>query len=73
MCGVTLKERQPSTELRRLLGVEAIGDVMKGSRLRWHGYVKRKDNADYMKACTRLVVDGTVMSAGQGRPGRPRC
>ena len=52
MGGVTLKERQPSTELRRLLGVEAIGDVMKGSRLRWHGYVERKDNADYMKACT---------------------
>ena len=27
MCGVSLRERQPGTELRRCLGVEAIGDV----------------------------------------------
>ena len=66
-------ERQSSTELRRHLGVEAIGDVMRGSRLRWHGHAERKGDADYVKACTRLVVDGTVMSAGQGTPGRPRC
>ena len=25
MCGLSLRERQPSTELRRRLGVEAIG------------------------------------------------
>ena len=34
--------------------------------LRWYGHVERKDNADYVKACTRLVVEGTV------RVGRPR-
>ena len=56
MCGVSLTERQPSTELRRHLGVEAIGDVMRGSRLRWHGHVERKDDADYVKGCAWLVV-----------------
>ena len=35
MCSVSLKERQPSTELRRRPGLEAIGDVMRRCRLRW--------------------------------------
>ena len=59
MCGVSLKERQ-----RRRLGVEAIGDVMKRGGLRWHGHVGRKDDADYVKAYTRLVVvEGTCRQA----------
>ena len=44
-------------ELRRLLGVEATGDVMRRCRLRWHGPVGGKDIADYVKACTVLVVE----------------
>ena len=39
MCGVSLIERQPSTELRRRRGVEAIVGVMRRGRLRWHGHV----------------------------------
>ena len=35
MWGVSVKERQPSNELRRRLRVEAIGDVMRGCRLKW--------------------------------------
>ena len=34
MCGVSMRERQPSTELRRRLDVEATGDVMRRCRLR---------------------------------------
>ena len=61
LCGVSLKERQPSTELRRRLGVEEIGDVMRRFRLSWwHGHVERKDDGDYVKACTRLVVEGKI-------------
>ena len=60
MCGVSLKERKPSTELRRRPGAVAIGDVVRRDRLRWHGHVERKDDADYVKACTRMVVEGTA-------------
>ena len=59
------ERRQPSTELRRRLDVESIGDVMRRGRLRWHGHVERKAGADYVKACTRLVVKG---KAPVGRP-----
>ena len=24
----------------------------------WHGHVERKNGADYVKACTRLVAEG---------------
>ena len=65
MRGVSLKERQPSTELRRRRGVEAMENVMRRCRLRWHGYLERKDDADYVKVCTRLVVEG---KANVGRP-----
>ena len=42
MLYVYLKERQPRTELRRRLGVEAIGDVTRRGGLRWHGHVERQ-------------------------------
>ena len=66
--GVSLKERQPSTELRRRLGIEAIGDVMRRCRLRWHGQWKERSDAD--KSYARFVVEG---KAARGRPGRTLC
>ena len=45
------------------LGVEAIGDVMIKCRLRWDGHVERNADADYLGACTRLVVKGKSLVA----------
>ena len=47
---VSLEERQPGTELRRCLGVEAIGDVMRRGTLRWHG------GMDTLKERTILIM-----------------
>ena len=53
--------RQPRTELRRRIGVGAIGDVMMiRYSLRLHGHVERKDDADCTKACARMV-EGTAL------------
>ena len=38
---------------------------MRRGRLGWHGHVKRKDDADYVMTCTRMVVEG---KASVGRP-----
>ena len=54
-----------SLTFNRCLGVEAIGVVMRRFRLRWHGNMERKGNADYVKACNRFVVEG---KAPVGRP-----
>ena len=66
MCGTSLSERIPSKELRKWLGIEAVGDVIRRTRLRWYGHVERKDDADWVKACSHLEVEGTVP------PGRPK-
>ena len=34
---------------------------------------KDRSDADYVKACTRLVVEGKAPAAGRRRPGRILC
>lgn len=65
MCGVSLRERMASAELRRKMGVEEISIVVRRNRLRWYGHVERKDDTDWVKGCTNLEVIGT---APRGRP-----
>ena len=40
--------------LKALILIKSCGE----GRLRWHSHVERKDDADYVKACSRLVVEG---------------
>ena len=40
--------------------VEAAGVVMTRSRLRWHGCVEHKDDANWVKACTKSVLESTA-------------
>ena len=44
MCGVKLKDRCPSKELRERLGIDDIALVLQQNRLRWYGL--RKDDVD---------------------------
>jgi hypothetical protein len=65
MCGVTLKDRVPTVELRRRLGVEGVVEVMRCDRLLWFGHVERKEVDDWVSACMHLEVAG---SRGRVRP-----
>ena len=64
MCGVTLRDKVPtvvrdkipSVELRRRLGIEGVVEVMRWGRLRWFGHVERKEVDDWMSACRNLEV-----------------
>ena len=40
ICGVTLKSKISSEELRERLGIESIQDVVRQGRLRWYGHGK---------------------------------
>ena len=42
LCGVSMKDRKTSEELRELVGVEPITTVIKSGRLRWYEHVMRK-------------------------------
>ena len=58
MCGVTLRDKIPTVELRRRLGIEGVVEVMKWDRLRWFGHVERKEVDDWVSACRNLEVAG---------------
>ena len=67
MCGVKLKDRLPSKELRERLEVGDIALVLQQNRLRWYGHVLRKDDDDWVKKCMEYEVEG---SRPRGRPGK---
>ena len=58
MCGVKLKDRLPSTELRERLGIDDIALVLQQNRLHWYGHVLRKDDDDWVKKCMEYEVQG---------------
>ena len=59
MCGVKLKDRLPSKELRERLGVDDIALLLQQNRLRWYGHVLRKDDDDWVKKCMEHEVEGS--------------
>ena len=65
MCGVTLRDKVPTVELKRRLGIEGVVEVMRWGRLRWFGHVERKEVDDWVSACRNLEV---ADSRGRGRP-----
>ena len=69
MCGVTLKDRCKSEELRKRLDLEDVADAVRKSRLGWCGHLDRKDVGDWVSACRNMVVPG---NAGNGRPKKRR-
>jgi len=65
MCGVTLKDRVATKDLRQRLGIEGVLEKIRRGRLRWFGHVERKDDGDWVSACRGLEVEGV---RGRGRP-----
>jgi len=67
MCGVKLKDRLPSKELRERLGVDDLALILQQNRLRCYGHVLRKDDDDWVKKCMEYEAEG---SRPRGRPKR---
>ena len=65
MCGISLRDRVPSAELRERMGIESVSDAVKRNRLRWLGHVLRKDDDDWVKKIMSFEVEG---KRGRGRP-----
>ena len=66
MCGVTLKHRCKSEELRKRLEIEDVSDVVRKSGLGWFRHLERKDAGDWVSAC-RNMARPIVGNAGKGR------
>ena len=66
MCGVSLKNRCRSEQLKERLGIEGVEEVVRRGRLRWFGHVERKGAEDWVSACRNVKVDA-VGGRGRGR------
>ena len=67
MCGVKLKDRLPSKELRERIGVDDIALILPQNRLRWYGHVLQKEDDYWVKKCMEYEVEGP---RPRGRPKR---
>jgi len=65
MCGIKLKDRLQSKELRERLGIDDIA-LVAAEQVRWYGHVLRKDD-DWVKKCMEYEVEGP---GPRGRPKR---
>ena len=66
MAGVRLQEHVPSEEVADRCGLRQISDVLRTTRLRWYGHVKRREEGEALATVRDWTVEGR-------RPrGRPR-
>jgi len=65
MCGVKLKDRFPSKELRERVGIDDIALVSQENTLRWYRHVLREEGDDWVKKCMEYEVEGP---RPRGRP-----
>ena len=56
ICGIKLKDRFPSKELRERLGIDNKALVLQQNRLRWYGHVLHKEDDDWVKKCMEYEV-----------------
>jgi len=57
MCGIKLKDRFRSKELRERLGIDDIALVLQQNRVHWYGHVLQKED-DCVKKCMEYEVEG---------------
>ena len=70
MCGVTLKDRCKSEELRTRLEIEDIANVVRKRRLAWFGHLERNDAGawvyvsmqkyGYCRKCSKKQIEKEV-------------
>ena len=65
MCGVSWRDKKSSSDLLKEVGLEGIEVIVRRSRLRWYGHVRRKEDDDWVKRCMDMKVEGV---RSRGRP-----
>ena len=64
--GVSRREHMRNDDIRRILHVSPIDEVMRGGRLRWFGHVQRRDANNVTRRVLNLAIPGAI------RRGRPK-
>ena len=64
--GVSRRDHMRNEEIRRILHLSPIDEVMRSGRLRWFGHVQRRDATNVTRRVMELAIPGTR------RRGRPK-
>jgi len=56
--GLTLKDRKRNDDIRHIIGVACITDKVREARLRWYGYIQRREEDDCVKRILEADVHG---------------
>ena len=70
MCGVSLRDREPSVDMYSLRGVQSLKDLVRRGRLRWFGHLERRSVDNWVSACRKVEVAGTRC---KGRKRKKEC
>ena len=57
--GVSRREHMRNDEIRRILHITPIDEVMRSGRLRWFGHVQRRDANNVTRRVMELAIPGT--------------
>ena len=57
--GVSRRDHMRNEEIRRMLHLSPIDDVMRSGRLRWFGHVQRRDATNVTRRVMELAIPGT--------------
>jgi len=69
ICGVKLKDRLRSKELRERLGIDDIALVLQQNRLHWYGHVLQKKDDDWVRNAWSMKLGGQDQEEDQRGPG----
>ena len=71
--GVSRRDHMLNEEIRRILHVSTIDEVMRGGRLRWFGHVQRRDANNVTRPVMEQAIPGTRRRGLHGRGCCPGC
>nr|XP_016467534.1 PREDICTED: uncharacterized protein LOC107790145 [Nicotiana tabacum] len=67
MCGHTRLDRIRNEVIRDKVGVAHVESMMRESRLRWFGHVKRRSTNAPIRRCESLVLASSLLRRGRGK------
>ncbi|VFQ61100.1 unnamed protein product [Cuscuta campestris] len=67
MCGKTRLDRILNGVIRRQVDMEPVEDKLREARLRWFGYVRRRDADAPVRRCEGIMVIGGSRGRGRAR------
>ena len=65
ICSVKLSDRKSMKELRNMVGISEVEDVVRYNRLRWFGHTQRMEEENWPRKIIEFDIGGKLQQGGQ--------